>query len=140
MGNIRFFNQTSVKQISEEIRQSLAEIADRHGIRIEMSLIKFNGNHFTNNLSGSIIDNESATMTKQDEWNQNCVKFGLKPEMFGQKFMIKGREFQICGIRAEAVKYPVIAFEVAVGEAKQYKFDTLIIQAALNGSKILEES
>ena len=101
----------------------------KHSIKLELGSISFNENEFTSKLkisntttkTGSVIDSEY-------NWNQECERFGLKPEHYGNKVKVNGLPATIVDITPRSHKYPII---VQCVDGKRYKMSSNQVKAML---------
>ena len=117
---IKTMDKESVTILNTEVAKAMAEIAEKHGLKIKKGSGTFDpsAGMFTPKFS-FICETEDGIPS---DFVQYAPMFGLKAEDFGKVFESNGSKFSICGIKPRATKYPILAKKV--GTNNIYKFDS----------------
>lgn len=100
------------KMLGEEIAKALAEVAEKHGLQVEVR-----GGTYD---SGSFKPRVEFKTQGSDEATYNLYREMYDLPAFGYAFSQGGRTFRVSGFAPRSHKRPVLAVEVATG--KTYKF------------------
>lgn len=122
------FNRNNVEIFRESIASALNEVAERHGISVELGAIRFTEGKFTSKITALASGNPEEE--RQVDFNRYCSNFGIKPDAFHDRFIAQGTWYTVCGIKPRSRKYPIIARQE--GTDKQYKFRTNALPAYMH--------
>ena len=116
------FEKSNVAAVRADLSAAFAAVEKKHGIKLSFGTIRFDANSFRSTLSATIFAPINGESFEKTNWNKHCFSFGLSPQQFGQKFVFKGRVFEVSGIKEHGRRFPVIAKEI--GSSKSYRFET----------------
>jgi hypothetical protein len=71
---------------------------------------------------------------RQVEFNRVCSAFDMEEEDFGAKFKSNGNEFEVCGLKTRAPKFPLLGRKV--GTTDIYKFKDSVIEKIIKARKL----
>jgi len=117
------FNQTNIQAILADAEKALAQVAEKHGIKLERTNCRYQRDQLPtafkfitveNDANGNVMDSRAKDFLKYADL------YGLSKSDFLAEFRSNGTLFRITGFKPRAVKYPVLAENVATG--KTYKF------------------
>jgi hypothetical protein len=103
MENIVEFNKSNLADLKKEIEAALSDALSKFGLKGELGNIKYESTQF----NVDVVVSTPAHAGKQ--FAENAIRWGLKPEWFGQSFTYRGEMYTITGINPRRRKYPVIA-------------------------------
>lgn len=121
-------SKAKVQQISQEMKTALKEIAQKHGLDVNIGNIGYNCTKFSTKLTVSVLGNHGENQeADKKEFELYAPRFGIKPSAFGKTFDLSGKQATVIGIKPRAKKYPVIV-ETTTGK---YKVNTIMLPNSL---------
>ncbi len=115
------FNKPTIRQIRPKLAAALKDLADNHGINIDVGNASFDKSSCTFKLVLSTRDESGLAQTPEVmEFKRSAELVGLKSDDLGRRFRSNGRIFEITGMSLNARRYPIMAKRVTDG--KVYKF------------------
>jgi len=134
------FTRDFVEKFSQEVKDSLQAIADKHDVRLTLKGFKWSSTKVEMSIDGIIED--ALTAISQDEqvqFNIYCGTIGLSKDYYGRTFQwnLNGRRMttmKIVAVEPRSHKYPIICEDQRT--KNRYKFNKSTIMAnvgVLNG-------
>jgi hypothetical protein len=120
--------KTQLRAIREDIAKALATVEAKHSMKLNLGSIGFTANEFHGKLTGSVIGVNGVDEGKKIKWDFNASRFGLTPDMFGKKFILRNNTFTITELKPRSSRYPVIAEDV---NGKSYKFTAISVKHSI---------
>jgi small-conductance mechanosensitive channel len=118
MNTIENFNKENLKNIRQDITESLKEISEKYGIEISVGNISYHETQMSFPVK-AIVLNEN-TNGKKEMFKRACVFYGLTESDFGKRFVSNSKTFEVDGLDPKKNKYPLIA--KCLTDGKKYKF------------------
>lgn len=116
-----------VLDIQQDINCAIQEVAEKHGIQINMGNCRYNKNNATMSLKIATVSNNGNVNTKERENFKNfAIAYGLCPDFLDHEFDHNGNQYKIIGLNTRAHKFPVIVREISTGKNYKIKPDTLL--------------
>ena len=121
---IKAFDPTNLKELRAEIDAALKAVQTKHGVRLSLGSISYDGVKATTRLtmiavgdSASASDPRAAMLVKaQADFNRYADQFGLKPAQFGVTFKYGRETYKLAGVKPGSPKYCILATNVANGK------------------------
>ena len=128
-------DKNKVKDIRDEIKAALEEIAERHGVKVVGTTCSYTETGM--NVPFKI---EDSTEIAGVEWSpeeaaflRKAHEFGLKPTDLGSEVEIQGNTWILSGLKPQNTKYPVLARRSFDG--KLFKFTVRDVVAGLRAAR-----
>lgn len=102
----------SLQAVRRDIDKALAIVGKHHDLAINLGNITYTGSSFKGKIEAiSTEESKTGLATDFDQlaFNKHCAMFGLTPQMFGRAFRNVNGYYEICGIKPQNTKYPIIA-------------------------------
>jgi len=127
MQRIAEIDKPALRLLRSEIEAALRPLAEKHGIDFGTGRCKYTGANATIEVKISVRDAEGNIRTREaEDYKRLAASCGLKAEWLGAEFTSQGRTLRITGLNPKAVKYPVLARDIADGQG--YKFRAEVIK------------
>ncbi len=117
-------DRSAAKILREEALRAVKEVADRHGIVVELGNGRYDPNIGTFDLKVKF----ALEGSERKDFERWATILGLDPEDFGKKFINGGKTFRISGIAPRSKTYPILA----TSGGKTYKFRVESVRAGLH--------
>jgi len=104
---ITSFTRADARNLNQEAKQALQEVAKRHGLVVESGNTRYSGDRCTVRFDFRTVTSDGAPAER--DWRRHCGAFNLKPEDFGRTVVRNGRRFKVVGIKPRATSWPVLA-------------------------------
>lgn len=112
---IEVMSKAAAKDLGAAIEDALADLAEEHGLKIEMKGGRYDPQVGTYEPKITL----SIDGAEEREFGLVSSAFGLKPGDYGARFDYNGSTFRLTGLSTRRPKYPVIATKLA--DQKRYK-------------------
>ena len=107
--------------IRRALEPALKELGEKHGVTIAVGRGSYGGETGTLKLElATLGENGEVESPAAKEFKAYADIFGLKATDLGRRFVSKGNEFVISGLKPRNRTYPIIATRVSDG--KTFKF------------------
>ena len=116
------------------LRTKIAEVLEPLGkeLGLKMSVVgnaSFSNSNVTFKVEVAEVNEDGEAQTRAvEEFKAYAVLYGLQEDMFGKTFTIGSNIYKICGLKAKAHKYPVLAKR---SDGKVFKFSVSSILNAM---------
>lgn len=104
------FDKTNLSTFRQKFDKMLSDFHQETGVALKIGNIRYDENSFRTTLQGFVqsVSGDGPTPDKI-EWDRVCVRYGLKPEHFGETIDLGfGRSYKLVGIKSRNRKYPII--------------------------------
>jgi len=125
-------DKQTVQLLLEEAGVVLAELAEKHGIRVVRKNCTFSETEIPvafKFVVTQVDESGNAIDPREKEFCKNAHWFGLKADDFGKTFSTHEGTYEICGVKTRNRKFPILAKKV--GTDKTYKFNEDVVKQAL---------
>jgi len=124
--DIKQFTGTNLKQVRKEIETKLEELKAL-GLDVSIGNISYDDTKFTTKMTVSLA---SAGDIYEQEFKSKCDYFGMKEDLVGTTFTLRGKEYVFRGFRPNARTKRALFHKVGE-EDTLYRNDVDIIKEAM---------
>jgi hypothetical protein len=130
---INNFDSDNLKKLRNEIDAAFAAITAKHGVKLSLGTIRYDGTKATSRLTMIAVGDANtaadpravALLKAQADFKRACGSFGLKPEQFGATFKFGRDTYKLAGLKPRSPKRPILGTSVVDG--KTYVFPESVI-------------
>lgn len=122
-------NKEYFNNFRNDVREALKAVAEKYGVEINPTNIKYDDIDFTLTLEVVRLVNGTSD-ANESLWSYYYKVYGFEKEDYGKTVVINNEEFKISGIDGKSKKYPIILTRVR--DNKKYGYSIASVKAALN--------
>lgn len=122
-------NKEYFNNFRNDVREALKAVAEKYGVEINPTNIKYDDIDFTLTLEVVRLVN-STSNANESLWSYYYKVYGFEREDYGKIVVINNEEFKISGIDGKSKKYPIILTRVR--DNKKYGYSIASVKEALN--------
>ena len=128
---IKQFDKPTLRALRADLDAALAAVAAKHGIAVRVGNASFMPNTATFKLELATKGDDGAVVTKEAQaFRQLAGSYGLAPTDLGREVTLSGDRFRIIGLRAAAIKRPIL-LEMVGDEKRRVVTNEVDVQRAL---------
>lgn len=130
MTKVERIDSATCRMLAREIDAALREIADRHGLAVQVGGGKYESGYYEPKVRLAVRDAQGTAATPEAAAFRQLAQFyGLKQDDLGRTFESNGRTYRLVGLKARSDKYPFLAADVVTGKA--FKFTSDVVRRGL---------
>lgn len=122
-------NKEYFNNFRNDVREALKAVAEKYGVEINPTNIKYDDIDFTLTLEVVRLVNGTSD-ANESLWSYYYKVYGFEREDYGKTVVINNEEFKISGIDSKSKKYPIILTRVR--DNKKYGYSITSVKEALN--------
>lgn len=122
-------NKEYFNNFRNDVREALKAVAEKYGVEINPTNIKYDDIDFTLTLEVVRLVNGTSN-ANESLWSYYYKVYGFEREDYGKIVVINNEEFKISGIDGKSKKYPIILTRVR--DNKKYGYSIASVKEALN--------
>lgn len=122
-------NKEYFNNFRNDVREALKAVAEKYGVEINPTNIKYDDIDFTLTLEVVRLVNGTSD-ANESLWSYYYKVYGFEREDYGKTVIMNNEEFKISGIDGKSKKYPIILTRVR--DNKKYGYSIASVKAALN--------
>lgn len=122
-------NKEYFNNFRNDVREALKAVAEKYGVEINPTNIKYDDIDFTLTLEVVRLVNGTSD-ANESLWSYYYKVYGFEREDYGKTVVINNEEFKISGIDGKSKKYPIILTRVK--DNKKYGYSIASVKEALN--------
>ena len=122
-------NKEYFNNFRNDVREALKAVAEKYGVEINPTNIKYDDIDFT--LTLEVVRLVNCTSDANESlWSYYYKVYGFEREDYGKTVVMNNEEFKISGIDGKSKKYPIILTRVR--DNKKYGYSIASVKEALN--------
>lgn len=129
---ITSFDRVSLRILRTDLEKAISEVANKHGITIDMGAMRFSESEFRTKLIATTSSSAEVAQAKTDSSADDLAKLSamhdLPENLLGRKITVQGSRFTISGAKLSRRKYP---FSVTGAKGGKYKMSVEDIRGGL---------
>ena len=122
-------NKEYFNNFRNDVREALKAVAEKYGVEINPTNIKYDDIDFTLTLEVVRLVNGTSD-ANESLWSYYYKVYGFEREDYGKTIIMNNEEFKISGIDGKSKKYPIILTRVR--DNKKYGYSIASVKEALN--------
>lgn len=122
-------NKEYFNNFRNDVREALKAVAEKYGVEINPTNIKYDDIDFTLTLEVVRLVNGTSD-ANESLWSYYYKVYGFEREDYGKTVVMNNEEFKISGIDGKSKKYPIILTRVR--DNKKYGYSIASVKEALN--------
>lgn len=122
-------NKEYFNNFRNDVREALKAVAEKYGVEINPTNIKYDDIDFTLTLEVVRLVNGTSN-ANESLWSYYYKVYGFEREDYGKTVVMNNEEFKISGIDGKSKKYPIILTRVR--DNKKYGYSIASVKEALN--------
>ena len=127
----------ALTMIREALEPVLQGIGKQYGITLTVGRGAYGGETGTLKIElATLGENGEAESPAAKEFKQYADLFGLKATDLGRRFVSKGNEFEISGLKPRNRKYPIIGTKLSDGRSFKFSEDGMSARLALYAGEV----
>lgn len=128
MKTINQFDRSNLKDLRAEISAALTAVAQKHGISLEITNIRFSSNEFSTKLK-AYTNTQSPVVPYIPIPGASTSPSIFNRSLIGKKFRFRGNEYTIADLKPSRPKYPVVGVSA---RGARYKFPENVLNNLIN--------
>lgn len=127
--------QEKFNKIKDDLMKAIQEIEKKQDVKfaLDKTTLAYNKGQLTFSFVESKVDEYEDRRLKAI-----CQSIGFTQNVMGLTFDFRGDKYEICGIKKQNRKYPVIANNVRTGIS--YKFSVDTVKSRFGGDKLINRT